>query len=199
MEWNDPVVGQIPHFGPFSLRKPAKGVPKRWKINLHHIYFINPRMIWYHKGSPPVLLKINLHHIYFINPRMIWYHKGSPPVLFWDEKRSCLGPGGLLVETQCQNLNWISVPTTGVVLLAPNFMNHLVISFKHDLHQESHISGHSLRWPPLIFYYCILGMLSLSSNIWMTSCVCNISPADCPACISQRPCIYTYCVTLSCL
>ena len=27
---------------------------------------------------------------------MFWYHKGSPPVLFWDEKRSCLGRGGLL-------------------------------------------------------------------------------------------------------
>ena len=38
----------------------------------------------------------------------------------------------------------ISVQTTGVVLLAPNFMNHLVISFKHDLHQKSHISGHLL-------------------------------------------------------
>jgi len=48
------------------------------------------------------------------------------------------------VETQCQNLNCISVQTTGVVLLAPNFMNHLVISFKHDLHQKSHISGHLL-------------------------------------------------------
>jgi hypothetical protein len=33
--------------------------------------------------------KINLHQIYFSNPRMIWYHNGSPPVLFWDEK----GPG----------------------------------------------------------------------------------------------------------
>jgi hypothetical protein len=30
------------------------------------------------------------------------------------------------VEIQCQNLNWISVQSTGVVLLAPNFMNHLV-------------------------------------------------------------------------
>jgi hypothetical protein len=27
---------------------------------------------------------------------MIWYHKGSPPVLFWDEKRPWLGRGGLL-------------------------------------------------------------------------------------------------------
>ena len=40
------------------------------------------------------------------------------------------------VETQCQNLNWVSVQTIGVVLLAPDFMNHLVISFKHDLHQK---------------------------------------------------------------
>jgi hypothetical protein len=41
-------------------------------------------------------------------------------------------------------LDCISVQTTGVVLLAPNFMNHLVISFKHDLHQNCHISGHLL-------------------------------------------------------
>ena len=42
------------------------------------------------------------------------------------------GPGwGVVacnVGTQCQNLNCISVQTTGVVLFAPNFMNHLVIS-----------------------------------------------------------------------
>jgi hypothetical protein len=55
------------------------------------------------------------------------------------------------VETQCQNLNCISVQTTGLVLFAPNFMNHLVISFKHNLHQKSHISGHLLRWTPLIY------------------------------------------------
>jgi len=30
-------------------------------------------------------------------------------------------------------------------------MNHLVISFKHDLYQKSHISGHLLRWPPLVY------------------------------------------------
>ena len=45
------------------------GVPKRWKTNLHQICFSKPRMIW--------------------------YHKGSPPVLFWDEKRPWLGRGGL--------------------------------------------------------------------------------------------------------
>jgi hypothetical protein len=48
------------------------------------------------------------------------------------------------VETQCQTLNCISVQTTGVILLVPNFMNHIVISFKHDLHQKSHISGQLL-------------------------------------------------------
>ena len=65
------------------------------------------------------------------------------------------GPGwGVVacnVKTQCQNLNCISVQTTGVVLLAPNFINHLVISYKHYLHQKSHISGHLLRWPPLVY------------------------------------------------
>jgi hypothetical protein len=53
MERNGAIVGQVPHFGPFPI-KSAKGVPKRWKISLHQIYFSNPRMIWYHKGSPPV-------------------------------------------------------------------------------------------------------------------------------------------------
>jgi hypothetical protein len=48
------------------------------------------------------------------------------------------------VETQCQNLNCISVQTTGVVILAPNFMNYQVISFKHDLHQKNHIPRHLL-------------------------------------------------------
>ena len=37
------------------------------------------------------------------------------------------------METQCQSLNCISVQTNGVVLLAPNFVNHLVTSFKPDL------------------------------------------------------------------
>ena len=59
------------------------------------------------------------------------------------------GPGWAAVAcnvgTQCQILNWISVQTTGVVLLAPNIMNHLVISSKHDLNKKSHISGHLLR------------------------------------------------------
>ena len=77
MEWNDPVVGQIPHFGPFPFEKLTTGVPKRWKTNLHQICFSNPRMIW--------------------------YHKGSHPVLFWDEKRSCLGRGGLLCVNSVPN------------------------------------------------------------------------------------------------
>jgi hypothetical protein len=61
--WSDTL------FCHFPWRKSAKGVPKWWKINLHQIYFSNPRMIWYRKG---------------------------PPVLFWDEMRLWLGRGGLL-------------------------------------------------------------------------------------------------------
>jgi len=47
-----------------------------------------------------------------------------------------------------------------VVLLAPNIMNHLVISSKHDLNQKSHISGHLLRWPPLELSKTYLNMES---------------------------------------
>ena len=119
-------MARYPILAHFPWRKSAKGVPKRWKF-----YF---------------------HQMYFSEPRMIWYHKGSPPVLFWDEKGPWLGRGGLYCGIQCQNLNWISVPTTGLVLLAPNFVNHLVISFKHDLHQNSHITGHLLSWPPVVLY-----------------------------------------------
>jgi hypothetical protein len=108
-------LAKYPIWAHFPYRKSAKEVQKRWKINLHQMYFSNTRMVWYHKGS------------------------------FFGMKRD---PGwGVVacnVETQCQNLNCISVQTTGVVLLAPNFMNHLVISFKRDLRQKSHISGHLL-------------------------------------------------------
>ena len=43
------------------------------------------------------------------------------------------------VNIQCQNLNWISAQTTGVVYLASNFMKHLVMLFKHDLHRKRNI------------------------------------------------------------
>ena len=43
------------------------------------------------------------------------------------------------VGAQCQNLNWISAQTTGVVQLTPNFVDHLVLLIKHDLHQKNHI------------------------------------------------------------
>ena len=46
----------------------------------------------------PKRCKANLHQMYFSKPRMIWYHKGSHPVLVWEEKRSYLGRGGLLCE-----------------------------------------------------------------------------------------------------
>ena len=113
MRRNDPVVGQIFHFGPFPLETAAKGAPKRWKTNLHQICFSKLRMIW--------------------------YHKGSPPVLFWDENRSCLGRGGLSCGNSVPKFELDSVQMARVVLLAPSFMNHLVISFKHDLYQKSHI------------------------------------------------------------
>jgi hypothetical protein len=100
-------LARYPILAHFPSRKSAKGVLKRWKINLHHIYFSNFRMICYHKGSPPVLFGM----------------KRGPG---WGVVACC-------VETQCQNLNCISVQTTGVVLLAPNFINHLVISFKREL------------------------------------------------------------------
>jgi hypothetical protein len=61
-------MARYPILAHFPLRKSAKGVPERWEINLQ---------------------------IYLSNPRMIWYHKGSHPVLFWDERRPWLGRGGL--------------------------------------------------------------------------------------------------------
>jgi hypothetical protein len=72
MGQNDPVVGQILHFGPFPLIKSTKGVPKRWKTNPHQIYSLKTRMIY--------------------------CHKGSVAILFWDEKRLWLGSGGLTCE-----------------------------------------------------------------------------------------------------
>jgi hypothetical protein len=61
MGQNGAILGQVPHFGPFPLKKIS---------------------IWGAKKA-----ENQPHQIYFSNPRMIWYHKGSPPVLFWDEKR----------------------------------------------------------------------------------------------------------------
>jgi len=37
MGQNRAFFGQVLHFGPFSLEISAKGVPKRWKTNLHQI------------------------------------------------------------------------------------------------------------------------------------------------------------------
>ena len=115
MEWNDLVVGQVLHLAHFPERKSTKGVPNRWKINLHQICFSKPRMIWYNKGSPPV-----------------W---------FWEEKRSCLECGSLL----CGN----SVPKFWLNLYHSNM-----------IWIKSHISGHLLRWPPLIFYHHLTSNLS---------------------------------------
>jgi hypothetical protein len=43
------------------------------------------------------------------------------------------------VNIQCQNLNWISAQATGVVHLASNFMKHLDMLIKHDLHRKRNI------------------------------------------------------------
>ena len=69
MGQNGAVNGQIPHFGPFPFKKISKRGAKKWKTNLHQIYFSNPRIVW--------------------------YQRGSPPVLFWDEKRPWIRRGGL--------------------------------------------------------------------------------------------------------
>jgi len=72
MGQNDTAVAQILHFGPFPFqRKSTKGCLK---------------------GGT------NLHQIYFLKPRMIWYHIGSFAILFWDEKGLWLGSGGLKCE-----------------------------------------------------------------------------------------------------
>jgi len=43
------------------------------------------------------------------------------------------------VNIQCQHLNWISAQTTWVVHSASNFMKHLVVLFRHDLHRKRDI------------------------------------------------------------
>ena len=78
MGQNGAAVGQVPHFGPFPLKKINKRVPKRWKANLHQICFSKPRMIL--------------------------YHKGNPPVMFWDERGPGWGVVACNVETQCQKI-----------------------------------------------------------------------------------------------
>ena len=61
------------HFGPFPLEK------------------INKRGAKKVENQPPP----NIH----LKPRMIWYHKGNVAILLWDEKRLCLGSGGLKCES----------------------------------------------------------------------------------------------------
>jgi hypothetical protein len=100
-------------FSHFPKRKSAKGVPKRWKSTFTKSTFQNPRIFGIIKE---VLLSC------------------------FGMKR---GPGwgvvACTVKTQCQNLNSISVQTTGVAHLASNFMIHLVMLLKHDLHQKRNI------------------------------------------------------------
>jgi hypothetical protein len=119
MGQNGAVLGQIPHIS--LKRKSTKGVPKSGRPTFTKYTFQTP-------GSFGII-KEGLLSCFGMNRGPGW------------------GVMGCNVETQCQNLDCTSVQTTGVVLLAPNFMNHLAISFKHDLRQKRHISGHLLSWP----------------------------------------------------
>jgi hypothetical protein len=59
------------------------------------------------------------------------------------------------VKTQCKNLNENPTKTTGVVQLTPNFVDHLVMLIKHDLHKKNHISRTFAQLTPsdTILYY----------------------------------------------
>ena len=75
--------------------------------------------------------KNNLHRIYFLKARLVPCDEQEVLLSCFGVKR---GPGWAAVAcnvgTQCQNLNWISAQTTGVVRLSPNFVDHLVMLFK---------------------------------------------------------------------
>jgi len=138
MEGNDPVVGQMLHFRVYWSTWPTTGsFTPFWPISLAENQQKGCR-----KGGKPTFTKSA-----FQNPG--WYGIIKEVLLsyFGMKRGAAWGVVACYVETQCQYLNWISVQTTGVVLLAPNFMNHLAISFKHDLRQKRHISGHLLSWP----------------------------------------------------
>ena len=148
MEWNDPVVGQKLHFGPFPFllpknpslptsRKSTPGVPKRWKANLHQICFSNPRLFW--------------------------YHKGSPPVLFWDEKRPWLGRGGLL----CGN----SVPKFELDFCP----DHWVGPFGPKLHETSRYIIHNNWLASKKSHFRTFAPLTPSSKLYSK---CDTWPQD---------------------
>jgi len=79
------------------------------------------------------------------------------------------------VETQCQNLNRISFQNTGVVLLAPNFMNHLVISFKHAS-KKSHCRTFAQLTPSgkLAAWASVVLLMTLLSTQRANVCMLNI-------------------------
>jgi hypothetical protein len=89
------------------------------------------------------LVKSTFTNILF-NPRMIWYHKGSPPVLFWDEKRPWLGRGGLLCGNSVLKCELEFCPDHWGGPFGPKFHEPSSYIIQHDLYQESHISGHLL-------------------------------------------------------
>jgi len=120
----------------FPLKKSTKGVPKRWKTNLHQIYSLKPRVIW--------------------------YYKGSVAILFWDEKRLCLGSGGLNCENSVPKFERESHPDHWGGRLTPNFVDHLVMFIKHGLHQKVTFQD-----------------------------VCSVDPLWCINCIYNTECVYS--------
>ena len=86
------------------------------------------------KGGKPTFTKSA-----FQNPGGFGIFKEVLLSCFGMKRGPAWGAVACYVKTQCQKLNWISVQTTGVVLLAPNFMKHLVMLFKHELHRKRNI------------------------------------------------------------
>jgi len=76
---------------------------------------------------------------------MIWYHKGSPPILLWDEKRSCLGRGGLLCGISVPKFELDFCPVHWGGPIGPKLHEPSSCIIQHYLYQKSHISGHLLR------------------------------------------------------
>ena len=100
----------------------------------------------------PKRWKLNLHQIYSIKTKMIWYHKGSVAILFWDQKRLWLGSGGLKCENSVPKFEREYHPDHWGGPIDPKLCGPS--SFKYGLHQKSHISGHLLRRPPLAISAC---------------------------------------------
>ena len=127
MGWNGPVVGQIPHFGPFSLQKISE------------------------RGAKEVENQVPPNPVFSTPTNLESYKKHTYRVLGW--KKGLVRVWWVRLKFLCQNLSWDSAQATGVVRLTPNFVDQLVMLIKYGLRQKIYISGHLLRRPPLWFWY----------------------------------------------